>query len=252
MKSRATLSLILCAAVVAPLSAEPYGFGPPSGPGYSGPMGAPWGAERMPPGMPSWGPSSGPAPSAESAAPVSPAAESGAAGLSAQAMNPALQASTQLKAGMDKLLGFLGQDERPNNLQVAAFLDREIAPYFDFDYMAQWVAGPAYAGMRPEEKKALAGQLEVNFLETLARNLAGYDGQQIKMLPPRRGARGAVNINVVVMQAGTYPTRLEFRMSDSGSGWKVYDVAANGQSAASYYRQEFQRTARQQLGYVPR
>jgi len=167
-------------------------------------------------------------------------------------MGQLTQASDVLDEGLDKLLDFLRQADQPNNLQVAAFLNREIAPYFDFDYMAQWVAGPAYAGMRPEEKKALAGRLEADFLATLARNLAGYDGQQVRMMPPRRGPRGAVSVSVAVLQAGNYPTRLEFRMAGSERGWKVYDVLANGQSAAAYYRLQFQREARQQLGHLPR
>ncbi|NEX22860.1 ABC transporter substrate-binding protein [Thiorhodococcus mannitoliphagus] len=222
MKSRLLCSAALLAVASVPVSAQPQGYGPSVGSGYPARAPLPYA------GMPGPGGANSPAASAEMAAVAA------------------------LKEGMDKLLAFLEQGEAPNNLQVAAFLDREIAPYFDFDYMAQWVAGRAYEGMQPEEKKALAAQLESDFLSTLARNLLGLQGQQIRILRPRRGPRGSVNVNVAVMQAGGQPTRLEFRMSDSDDGWKVYDVVANGQSAASYYRVEFQRTARQQLGYVPR
>lgn len=240
MKSRVSLPLILLAAAAAPLGAQPYDFGPSTGPGYPGMPEAAWEAARS--GMPMGRPGFGPSPM-EGSAPM---------GARPPMAGPVMQASAVLKEGMDKLMDFLAKVESTNNLQVAAFLDREIAPYFDFDYMAQWVAGAAYGGMTKEERKALAAQLESDFLSTLARNLAGFDGQQIEMLPPRRGPRGAVSINVAVMQAGSYPTRLQFKMSDSGDGWKVYDVVANGQSAASYYRVQFQRMAREQLGYVPR
>jgi phospholipid transport system substrate-binding protein len=162
---------------------------------------------------------------------------------------PAAQASATLKEGMDKLLGFLARDEVPNRLQVAAFLDREIAPYFDFDYMAKWVAGPASEGMSAEDKKAMAARLKADFLGTLASRLMDYQGQQIRMLAPRMGPRGDVSVNVALMGAQSYPAKLEFRMYRSPTGWRVYDVVANGQSAAAYYRVQFQRMAGQ--GAVP-
>ncbi|WP_295578398.1 phospholipid-binding protein MlaC [uncultured Lamprocystis sp.] len=163
-----------------------------------------------------------------------------------RARAPLMQATLTLKEGIDQLRAFLGQPELPNKLQVAAFLDREIAPYFDFDYMAKWVAGPGYARLSESERKALAGRIESSFLTALAGQLAGYQGQQVRMLRPRMGARGAVSVNVGIARPGAYPSRLEFRMYQSGQadqGWKVYDVIANGRSVASYYRGQFQRTA---------
>ncbi len=240
MKSRAWLSFLVLVGTSTTVAAQPYGYGPGAGPGYNGPGSAPYGAS---PGQP-WGPSP--------AGPVDSSADRGpSAAMGQPDMGPAVQASGVLKEGMDKLLGYLRQGEAPNQLQVAAFLDREIAPYFDFDYMARWVAGPAYSGMTAEEKKALAAQLESDFLGALTRHLAGYEGQQVKLLGPRSGPRGSVSINVAVLRAGNYPTTLQFRMSQSDRGWKVYDVVANGQSAASYYRMRFQQMARQ-VGAAPR
>jgi len=158
------------------------------------------------------------------------------------------EASARLKEGMDRLLKFLGEQDSMNKLQVAAFLDREIAPYFDFDSMAQWVAGPAYRSMSPKERSELTAWLESDFLSVLASNLVGYQGQQFRMLTPRRGPRGAVNINVAILRADTYPSTLQFRMAPSDQGWRVYDVVANGRSASSYYRVQFQRMAGQVKG----
>jgi len=87
--------------------------------------------------------------------PAGPRAQPGA--------GPAKQAAETLRQGIDKMQEFLGQEEKPNRLQTAAFLDREIAPYFDFDYMAQWVAGPAYARMDDKAKEALAAKVEASF-----------------------------------------------------------------------------------------
>lgn len=165
---------------------------------------------------------------------------------------PAEQASATLRQGIDKMQEFLGQEEEPNRLQTAAFLDREIAPYFDFDYMAQWVAGPAYARMDGKAKEALAAKLEASFLGTLAKQLASYEGQRLRLLKPRRGSRGSVNVRVAVLRPGSYPGKLEFRMYQSTDGWKVYDVYANGRSVSSYYRQQFRRSAPSRADGAPR
>jgi len=157
--------------------------------------------------------------------------------------NPSEQAVATLREGIHKLLDFLGQKEKPNKLQLAAFLDSSIAPYFDFDYMAEWVAGRRYAAMTPKQRKALAASLEARFLGALVTNLSRYQGQQARYYRPRLGARGAVSVSVGIRSPGSYPSRLEFRMYRSDAGWKIYDVVANGRSAVAYYRQEARRSS---------
>ena len=122
---------------------------------------------------------------------------------------------------MDKLLAYLGQKDAPNKLQAAAFLDREIAPYFDFAYMAQWVAGPAWARMSEEARKAMAGEIEASFLSSLATQMARFDGQQVRYLRPRPGPAGSVKVPVGILRPGAYPAKMTFRTYRSADGWKV-------------------------------
>jgi phospholipid transport system substrate-binding protein len=227
MKSRSWLPLAVLLGLAAGAQAQPYGYAPPAGPYGTHPAMQPM-----------------PLPGAQTA----PTADPREAMRERLAKSPMVQATNTLKEGMDKLLEFMSQKETPNKLQVAAFLDKEIAPYFDFDYMAKWVAGPAYTRMSPEQRKAMAARLEASFLSGLSTQLASYEGQQVRMLRPRMGVRGAVSVNVGILRPGSYPSKLEFRMYKSDDGWKVYDVVANGRSAASYYRVQFQRSARAPAG----
>jgi phospholipid transport system substrate-binding protein len=165
--------------------------------------------------------------------------------------SPVEEASAFVREGMTKLLEFLGQDEQPNKLQVAAFLDKEIAPYFDFAYMARWVAGPAYVRMNPDQRKALAAKLEARFLSALAKQLATYEGQQVRFFRPRMSSRGSVSVNVGILRPGAYPAKLKFRLYRSKDGWKVYDVAANGRSVSAYYRLQLQRGASMPTNPLP-
>jgi len=204
----------------------------PAGP-YPGPGGMP---------MPGSGP--GPAPSAgeQSAAPgvaygrepmrpyrPMPGTPRGSAGR---------EAAATVSAGLDKLFEFMA-DEAPNKLQTAAFLDREIAPYFDFAYMAQFVAGPDWQRMSSEQRDALAAQLESRILSGLATRLLKFSDEKVRYLRPRPGRRGSVDVRVGLLSPGTYPSQLVFRLYQSAEGWKVYDVIAEGRSLLAYYRNAF-------------
>ncbi len=150
-----------------------------------------------------------------------------------------------LREGVGKLVAFMGQPERPDTVRIQAFLDAEIAPYFDFDYMAQWVAGRQYRAMNGAQREQLKNQLEAMFLGALAKRLGGYSNQKVRVLRARRGRGNEVTVGVGIVQPGGYPAKMDFRFYRGNEGWKVFDVAANGSSALVYYRQQFKRSLRQ-------
>jgi phospholipid transport system substrate-binding protein len=179
--------------------------------------------------MPPYGPGPGP----YMPRPVAPPA----------ANNPAVA----LRAGVDRLLGFLGSENPPSPEALDAFLSNEIAPFFDFEYMTSSAGGRLYERMEAEEQQALIEQVKTSFLGKMAEKLGGYDNQQVRFLPPRGGNDGrTAQVSVAVLNPGSYPARLDFRLYRSGGDWKVYDVSANGQSAIVHYRQQLMREMREQ------
>ncbi len=159
-----------------------------------------------------------------------------------------------LREGVTKLLKFMRQSEQPNPQKIAAFLEAEIAPYFDFDYMADWAAGPMKRSMTERQKAELGQQVKTLLLGTLAKRLGNYNNQDVRFYRPRSSGRNEVKVRVGILQAGGYPANLDFRFYRSESGWKVFDVAANGNSALAYYRQHFLNQMRSQApnrGYRP-
>lgn len=155
-----------------------------------------------------------------------------------------------LKEGIDKLVRFLDQSGGdPRKMQgMEAFLNAEIVPYFDFEYMTQWAAGARYRHMNEEQRAQMQTALKGLFMGAMMQKLASYQHGQVRFLRPRGNPRsGEVTLGIQILPArGMYPTRLEFRMYRSTSGWKVFDVSANGQSAVVFYRGYF---AQQMRGY---
>lgn len=154
-----------------------------------------------------------------------------------------------LREGMGKLLKYMRQAESPNQQAIAGFLQREIAPYFDFAYMSSWVAGPMNRRMNDQQRSELAQSVKQMLLTTLAERLTSFDNQDVRFYPPRRAGQNEVKVRVAILQAGGYPANLDFRFYRGKDGWKVFDVAANGSSALTFYRQYFARkmSARQTM-----
>ncbi len=152
--------------------------------------------------------------------------------------NPAVA----LRAGIDKLMAFLGQEPAPDAAQLSAFLNNEIAPFFDFDYMAKTAGGRLFERLSADQQAEITAGIKNSFLGKMADKLGGYSNQQVRFLPPRAGDGGrTAQVSVAILNPGTYPARLDFRLYRGGEDWRVYDVAANGQSAIVHYRRQLMR-----------
>jgi phospholipid transport system substrate-binding protein len=149
-----------------------------------------------------------------------------------------------LQAGMDKLLDFLKRDYDERTL--AGFLSSEIAPSFDFPYMAKSAAGRYYRSMSKAQRERLEQKLQQMFLTSMADKLKRYDGQDVVYLPPRFMSFDRTTISALINNPGQYPGRIDFRVHLTSDGWKIYDIVAGGQSAIAYYRSYFSQAMRAQ------
>ncbi|MCW8917823.1 MAG: ABC transporter substrate-binding protein [Gammaproteobacteria bacterium] len=145
-----------------------------------------------------------------------------------------------LRGGVESLTGYLGDNQGVPPERLHAFLEQEIAPYFDFDRMAFWAAGETNRYLDPGQRQQLTVMLRERFLQTMAQQLSGYKQSRIQYLRPRGNPRrGDVTLGVRVFGAESYPVQIDFKLYRGRAGWKVYDVVANGVSAVAHYRSEF-------------
>ena len=147
-----------------------------------------------------------------------------------------------LSRGIDRLTGFLIGARDPSPEEIAAFLNDEIAPHFDFTYMAAWATGPYHRQLDDKQRARLAARLEQLFLGALARNLGSFSQPlpRIDIYRPRPGrSAGETIVPARVIFASGFAVRLDFRFYWTGSAWRIFDVAANGASAVAWYRRYF-------------
>ena len=144
-----------------------------------------------------------------------------------------------VKAGVTKLTDFIKSGRAKDREQALAFMATEIEPYFDFNYMTRWAAGPAWRRMSPQQRATMEQKLKTSFMDTLAKKLVTYSNQKIRYFTPRGQKSDDVRVGAWIMQPNGIPTKLEFRFYKSKDGWKIFDVKAEGNSAVVYYRKQF-------------
>jgi len=144
-----------------------------------------------------------------------------------------------VKAGITKLTSFIRSGGAQDRAKARTFLETDVAPYFDFEYMTRWAAGPAWRNMSPEQRASMQRQLTNAFMTTLVQKLTSYTNQPIRYFTPRGQGTNDVSVSAWIMQPNGIPTKLVFRFYKSKNGWKIFDVKAAGNSAVVYYRKHF-------------
>jgi phospholipid transport system substrate-binding protein len=161
-----------------------------------------------------------------------------------QTMQPREQGPESIvREGIGKLQAFVAGGGGVEPQKALGFIQEEIAPYFDFGYMAEWTAGGYWSQMSDEAKAQLVDRLRDRFLRALAHHVGAYTTPEVRVGSLRPGSSpGEVMVPTLVKprygRAGP-AMRLSFRFYRGAEGWKIFDVTANNQSAVMYYRQEF-------------
>lgn len=143
-----------------------------------------------------------------------------------------------LEDGIERLQAFIQQKGINDPEILTAFLNEQIAPFFDFDRMAQMVGGRYYLQLNPTERALFKNRLQTMFFSALGRNLGAYTNPKprVDFMRPRQRGHNEIEVAARILPANGYPVRLVFRFANTRDGWKVYDVSSNGQSAVLYYR----------------
>ena len=144
--------------------------------------------------------------------------------------------------GVSELRRFLETEPVRDPARIEAFLTQTIAPHFDFSTMARWAAGPFYRRLTPGHREQFHGKIRRMFLEAFARNLGSFAAAvpPVRIFPPLSSRWGdEMTVRARVFPPGTYPVTIDFRFFKRADEWRVFDVAANGFSAVSFYRRHF-------------
>ena len=123
--------------------------------------------------------------------------------------------------------------------QMMSFLvDQEIAPLFDFDYIASEVLSASYISLSKEESVYFSNTLKKIIINTLLTKLAQGRSSSLNFIsarPLRGGKIVIVKLNARGYSQFGFNVDLSFHKGKSGT-WQVFDVALGYDSLINFYQ----------------
>lgn len=123
-------------------------------------------------------------------------------------------------------------------------VNRQLAPYFDFEMITRSAVGRDWAKATPAQQQALISGFRETLIRTYANALLKYSDEEIVYQAAKPGTRtGTVVVPTVVRSPrGAPEIPIDYRMHKEGGDWKVYDVIIDNVSLITNYRSQFRTT----------
>ncbi len=125
--------------------------------------------------------------------------------------------------------------------KLYAMVDQVVLPYFDFRVMGRSVLGRYWREANEEQRERFVNEFRNLLVRTYATALLKYNDQEIRYLPfrpPAPGDKTAV-VRTEVIQPGGPSIPIQYSFFQTDSSWKVYDVAIDGVSLVTNYRNTY-------------
>lgn len=140
--------------------------------------------------------------------------------------------------------------EQPELLKT--LVEEKLLIYINYKYAAYKVLGSALKKSKKEERLAFVDAFRTYLVTSYASVLTLYDDQKFNVEQPKEIAAKTkrVAVQVKVLQAGTEPINLNFKMlkNKKTGEWSTYDLVAEGVSMITTKQQEWQSTLRKKNG----
>ena len=145
-----------------------------------------------------------------------------------------------VKSISDDVLSVIRTTKDKNALRAAA--EQKVLPNFDFRGMTQLAVGQHWRQATPAQQKALEDAFRTLLVNTYTASLSvastGSETVEVKPLALKPGENDVV-VRTVVRTANRPPIPVDYRMTLSQGGWKVYDVIVENLSLVTNYRSSF-------------
>lgn len=134
-----------------------------------------------------------------------------------------------------------------NKQAAIALAEKKVLPHIDFEAMTRLTVGRAWATATPDQREALIGAFRTFLVRIYSNDITSYHDQTIKVEPVHM-APGATDVTVrnLYLSPGKAPVPIDYEMTKTPSGWKIYDIVVDGVSLVITYRSQFQDQIRRE------
>lgn len=145
-----------------------------------------------------------------------------------------------VKATVNDVMTVLKQNKDPRTLHE--LVEKKVLPHFDFTAMTRLAVGKSWRSASAAQKQTLVDAFRSLLVSTYTTALSqsAASNQTIEVKPaPVKPDQDDVTVRTLVKESGRQPISIDYRMSRSADGWKVYDVVVESLSLVTNYRGSF-------------
>ncbi len=145
-----------------------------------------------------------------------------------------------VKTTVDEVLAAIKQTKDKRALHELA--EKKVLPHFDFQAMTRLAVGRSWRDANPAQQKALENAFRSLLVSTYTAALSQTSNanQTVEIKPARINPDDTdTTVKTLVKEPGRQPIAIDYRMSKTAAGWKVYDVVVENLSLVTNYRGSF-------------
>lgn len=155
-----------------------------------------------------------------------------------------------VKRTVEEVLAILRSDKQVQAgsvERIARLMEEKIAPHFDFTRMTRLAVGRSWREATADQRETLIREFRNLLVRSYSAAFTFYAGISVEYRPFRMNpAERDATVNTLVrLPGGSQPIAIDYDLSQTDTGWKVYDVRIDGASLVINYRnlfsQEIQR-----------
>ncbi|NHZ33139.1 MULTISPECIES: phospholipid-binding protein MlaC [Massilia] len=127
-----------------------------------------------------------------------------------------------------------------NQKRVMDLVESKILPHVDFMRMTQLAAGRAWRDASPEQQKQLSNEFRTLLIFTYSGALSQIKNETVEFKPLRAAPEDKeVEVRSQVNVARGEPVTLNYRLAQTPSGWKIFDINVLGAWLVETYKGTF-------------
>ena len=156
------------------------------------------------------------------------------------------EAVSQVRTSSTEMLNILSKANGRNNASVHKQAENYAMPYFDFERMTALAVGNPWRSASAAQRKDLTEQFKTLLIRTYSGTMLQYKNAKVNVLNNPQVNRGGqeVVVRAEVQQPGKQKVNIDFTTYQSGSKDRAYNVAIEGASLVTVYRNQFGETIR--------
>ncbi len=154
------------------------------------------------------------------------------------------QAVAQVRENAAQVLTILKKANGSNDAAVRKEAENYALPYFDFQRMTAQAVGQPWTQATPAQKQALAKEFQTLLIRTYSGTMLKFKNStvDVKNNPVVNKGGKEIVIRTEISQSGSKPVNMDFTTYQSGGKYRVYNVAVEGASLVTVYRNQFGET----------